>query len=238
MSTAVVFVGGPHPVAGANGVVAPEESAAVESPPDGSLPDRWWPSGTPGPDLVVAVDSGLHLAELSGWAVDRVVGDMDSVDPRLLAAAEHRGAAVERHPVDKDATDLELALDGLLGVGIDSVVVIGSPGGRLDHLMGGLLTVCAARYAPLSLRAWLGPTLVVPVHDHERIEARVGDMVSLIAVHGPAVGVRTEGLRWALSGEQLEPGSSRGLSNEMAAELAEVSVDDGCVAVVVPEEET
>ncbi len=219
MSTAVVFVGGPHPVAG------------------GTLPDGWWASGTQGPDLVVAVDSGLHLAELSGWAVDRVVGDMDSVDPRLLAAAEQRGAAVERHPVDKDATDLELALDGLLGVGVESVAVIGSPGGRLDHLMGGLLTVCAARYAPLSLRAWLGGTLVVPVHDRGRVEARVGATVSLIAVNGPATGVRTDGLRWALSGERLEPGSSRGLSNEMVADIAEVSVDDGCVAVVVPEED-
>jgi len=228
MSTAVMFVGGPHPVSGG-------PRGPVHGP---SVLRRWLPTGVPAPDLVVAVDSGLHLAELYSWPVDRVVGDMDSVDPALLARAERRGATVDRHPVDKDATDLELALDGLLGTDIDSVVVIGSPGGRLDHLMGGILTLCAPRYAPLSLRAWLGPTLVVPVRQRERIEARVGATVSLIAVHGPALGVRTEGLRWALTGERLEPGSSRGLSNEMAAEAAEVSVDDGCVAVVLPEEET
>jgi len=227
MSTAVVFVGGPHPAT--RGPSRPVSERPV--------PDRWLPPGASAPDLVVAVDSGLHLAVLSGWEVDRVVGDMDSVDPGVLAAAQRRGATVDRHPVDKDATDLELALDGLLGTDIDSVVVIGSPGGRLDHLMGGILTLCAPRYAPLSLRAWLGPTLVVPVRQRERIEARVGATVSLIAVHGPALGVRTQGLRWALTGERLEPGSSRGLSNEMAAEAAEVSVDDGCVAVVLPEEE-
>ena len=54
---------------------------------------------------------------------------------------------------------------------------------------------------------------------------------------GPALGVHTEGLRWPLRGERLEPGTSRGVSNEMVAGVAEVSLDEGCLAVVVPQEE-
>ena len=49
--------------------------------------------------------------------------------------------------------------------------------------------------------------------------------------------MRTEGLRWPLQGERLEAGTSRGVSNELVADLAEVSVESGCVAVVVPEGE-
>ena len=107
----------------------------------------------------------------------------------------------------------------------------------MDHLVGGLLTLCAPRFAPLGLRAWLGSTLVVPVHDRVRIDAAVGQVVSLLPVHGPALGVHTEGLRWPLRGERLEPGTSRGVSNEMVAGVAEVSLDEGCLAVVVPQEE-
>ncbi len=217
MRTAVVFVGGPHrqpPGAGAHpGLVGLEA------------------------DHVLAVDSGLHLARSHGWQVDRVVGDMDSVEPAALMAAANGGAELVRHPVDKDATDLELALDLLLDDGIGHVVVVAADAGRMDHLVGGLLTLCATRFAPLRLRAWLGGVLVVPVHDRASIEGPVGQVVSLLPVHGPAIGVHTDGLRWPLRGERLEPGTSRGMSNELAAEVAEVSLDSGCVAVVVPEEE-
>jgi thiamine pyrophosphokinase len=217
MRTAVVFVGGPHrrpPAAGTHpGLV-------------GRRADR-----------VVAVDSGLHLARSHGWQVDVVVGDMDSIDPGELADAAAQGVLVQRHPVDKDATDLELALDLLLDDGVGAVEVIAADGGRMDHLVGGLLTLCAPRFAPLGLRVWLGSTLVVPVHDRVRIDAAVGQVVSLLPVHGPAVGVRTDGLRWPLRGERLEPGTSRGVSNEMVAEVAEVSLDEGHLAVVVPQEE-
>ncbi len=217
MRTAVVFVGGPHRVTGPQ----PAHPALV-----GLHAQR-----------VVAVDSGLHLAEALGWRADVVVGDMDSVDPALLERARAGGAAVERHPEDKDATDLELALDGLLVDEVDRAVVIGADGGRMDHLIGGLLTLCAPRYAPLRLRAWLGGALVVPVRDTERFSGRPGRQVSILPVHGTAEGVRTDGLRWPLHGERLTAGSSRGISNQMVSDAAAVSVDGGCVAVVLPEEE-
>lgn len=229
MRTALVFVGGappgttpPRPGPPRPSAVAPAVGAVL--------------AGLR-PDLVVAVDSGLHLALDTGWSVDRVVGDMDSVDPDRLDVAEAAGATALRHPVDKDATDLELALEHLLEEGCDSVVVVGSDGGRMDHLLGGALTLCSPRFAGLGLQAWLGGARIVPVHDEASIAGAPGRVLSIMAVGGPAVGVRTSGLRWPLCGERLEAGSSRGLSNEMLAEVAGVSVEGGCVAVVLPEEE-
>ncbi len=66
---------------------------------------------------MVAADSGLDLARLLGVPVDLVVGDFDSADPAGVAAAVAAGSRLERHPVDKDATDLELALDAVLRLG-------------------------------------------------------------------------------------------------------------------------
>ena len=87
-------------------------------------------------ELAVAVDSGLELAQHLGWHVDLVVGDMDSVAPGALDRAESDGATVRRHPVAKDATDLELALEEAAAAGAGRVVVVGSPAGRMDHLLG------------------------------------------------------------------------------------------------------
>src|SRR5262245_60062395 len=92
---------------------------------------------------VVAADSGLHHAQELGWHVDVVVGDLDSVDPAALAAAEHRGATVERHPAAKDETDLELALLTARARGATRAVVLGVAGGRLDHFLANTLVLTA-----------------------------------------------------------------------------------------------
>ncbi len=231
MRTALVFVGGPHR-RGHDGRVPPPGSPPLAHPGLVELDDS-------GSDVVlsVAVDSGLHLANAVGRPVDVVVGDMDSVDPTSLASLE--GVELVRHPRDKDATDLELALDRVLEHAVERGVVLAADGGRLDHLLGGALTLCAEKYSRLGIDAWLGGTRLVPVHPGAatRLEGRPGRVLSIMAVHGPAIGVRTTGLRWPLDGERLDPGESRGISNEFLDDVADVSLDEGCVAVVLPDEE-
>lgn len=238
MRTAVVFAGGPHRL------VAPGRVPGVDM---SSGADVATTAGLPEParralerlraDLVVAADSGLHLATSLGWSPGLVIGDMDSVDPGALAHAVASGAEVRRHPVDKEATDLELALETVLAEEVDSVTVVGSDAGRMDHLIGGVLTLAAPRFSRMRVDAWLGGVHVCVVRDARQIMGRPGDPVSLLAVNGAARGVRTSGLRWPLYGELLEPGTSRGVSNEFLDDVAHVSIDDGCVVVVVPEEE-
>ena len=55
---------------------------------------------------VIAADSGMDHALALGVEVDLLVGDLDSVLPESIPLAKR----VERHPWDKDVTDLELAL--------------------------------------------------------------------------------------------------------------------------------
>ena len=214
MGTAVVYAGGPTSDGLGHG-----RAPSVE-PPDA--------------ELVIAADSGLDLAVALGRRVDLIVGDMDSVTPTSLDHAERYGAEVRRYPMDKEATDLELALDAAFASGAERIVVIGSSSGRMDHLLGAALVLASPRYAPARIEGWLGGALVVPVHDRRSVGAAVGSTVSILALHGPAEGVRTEGLRWPLRGETLEPGSSRGISNEAVAEQVDVGLTHGTALLVVP----
>jgi thiamine pyrophosphokinase len=66
------------------------------------------------------------------------------------------------------------------------------------------------------------------------LDGRAGDLVTLLPVVGPAHGVRTEGLRYPLDGETLAPGSTRGVSNELARTPARVSLTSGVLLVVFP----
>jgi thiamine pyrophosphokinase len=189
----------------------------------------------PGDGLVVAADSGVDHAHALDRRVDVAVGDFDSVTPGGLARAERDGTLIERHDADKDATDLELALDVVLERGIRRVTVVGGHGGRLDHLLGNLLLLAASKYATLDLDAWLGTAKVTVVRDRASLSGPIGSLVSLFAMHGPARGVTTHGLRFPLHDGVLEPASTLGLSNEIDAPDPGVSLGHGVLLAVIPD---
>lgn len=212
--TVVVVTGGDRP-----------DAALVESldlPADGRV--------------VVAADSGVAHAVALGLTVDVAVGDFDSLDPIVLEAVEAAGARVERHPEEKDATDLELALDVALGLTPARIVVLGGHGGRLDHFLANVLALAAPSLAGVEVEALVGEAVVSVVRPGPgiRFGGRPGQLVTILPVHGPARGVRTEGLRYPLVGEDLDVGTSRGVSNELVAEVATVSLTDGVALVVRP----
>ena len=184
--------------------------------------------------FVVAADGGVQHALRLGRPVDVLVGDLDSIAPGELVQVRAAGTAIIAHPVDKDATDLELALDLVLDRdGGPDVTVIGGHGGRPDHLLGNALLFAAERYRELRLRAvWDGAHLHV-VRDSMGLAGSPGDLVSLLAVHGPADGVTTTGLRFALTDARLEPGSSLGMSNRLTAPTATVEVRTGVLLAVL-----
>jgi len=97
-----------------------------------------------------------------------------------------------------------------------------------------LLLLGSSRYEAVEIDAFVGPARVHVVRGQRAIEGSVGELVSLLALHGPAEGVRTEGLAYPLEGETLEPGSSRGVSNVFAAKTARVSLDRGVLLAIRP----
>ncbi len=208
----VVFAGGraPHP-------------RAIERVPLGAF--------------VIAADSGLDHARAHDIKVDLVVGDLDSVSDAAIAAAIADGVSIETYPRDKDATDLAIALDAAQQSGAHEVVLISGDGGRLDHLVTGLLLLASADLAGITIDAWIGEARVQVVHGggDAHVEGRPGELVTLVPVGGPAHGVRTEGLRFPLHGETLDSGTTRGVSNEIEGTVAKVSLAEGTLLMIQPE---
>jgi len=183
---------------------------------------------------VIAADKGLEHAISLGLEVTVAVGDFDSASPDVVARAEAGATTVERHPAEKDATDLELALDRALSMSPERIVVLSGDGGRLDHLFSTLLLLGSSRYESVEIDAFIGGARVYVVRGQRAIEGEPGELVSLFALHGPAEEVRTEGLAYSLDGETLEAGSTRGVSNVLVEERARISVGSGVLLAVCP----
>jgi len=186
------------------------------------------PSGVEIPPgaAVIAADGGAEL----GGTIDLLVGDLDSVSAETLAGI----AQVERHAVEKDASDLELALTAALRLQPERILVLGSAGGRLDHLFGSLLILAADAFACVQVDAQLGAAAVHVVRGERVLRGEPGELLSLFAVGGAANGVVTQGLVYPLDGDTLEPGSSRGLSNVFAASEVRIGLERGVLLAVRP----
>ena len=180
--------------------------------------------------IVIAADGGADHARRLGLHVHLLVGDLDSVSESALSAADR----VARHPVDKDATDLELALEEAVRLEPDRILVLGGSSGRLDHLFGSLLLLAAEKYARATVDAQFGEAAVHVVRGERLLLGRSGDLISLFAVHGVARGVSTEGLAYPLAAATVEPGTGRGISNLFAGTQARISVASGVLLAVRP----
>jgi thiamine pyrophosphokinase len=191
-------------------------------------------AGLPSDAFVVAADSGIDSAHALGLTVGLAVGDFDSASPEAADRVLAAGGRVERYPVAKDATDLEIALDAALARHPDQIVVLGGAGGRFDHWLAVALLLASPLYAGVALQArWAGATVTV-IRSSATLTGQPGDIVTLLPVHGAAGGIQTDGLEYPLRGEELPPGTTRGVSNVLLGPVATVSLTNGVLLAVQP----
>jgi thiamine pyrophosphokinase len=184
-------------------------------------------------DLLVAVDGGARHLEALGLLPAVLVGDLDSIDPALVERYAAQGVTIERHPVSKDQTDLELAIEYALQAGADEIWLAAATGGRIDQTLANLLILAQREWeAPLYLVEGEQTAQLLRGPDSVRLHGRPGDRVSAIPLSEVVTGIRYVGLSYPLEDATLELGSTRGVSNTMESAEARISIASGLLLVV------
>lgn len=189
-------------------------------------------------DLIVAADGGAGFLNGLGVLPDAVVGDFDSLDPATALRLEAQGVALVRHPVRKDFTDGELAVDEALRRGAGAVLLAGGTG-ALDHTLGHLaiLRRLAGRGVPARLVAPGLSVTVLAAPAAVGLAAAAGVRVSLVPL-GDAAAVSLTGLEYPLDHGVLPADACLGLGNHVVADgAASIRLHTGIVAVVVEADE-
>jgi thiamine pyrophosphokinase len=177
-------------------------------------------------DFIIAADGGMHHLLNLDVRPDLVIGDLDSLETRTIRLIKKQQIEIIQHPVDKDETDLELAINEAVKRKHREVLVIAATGGRLDQILANILLLVKVS-DPMKIQFSNGNEEVFVIHRHAVLRGQSGETVSLIPVNGTAGGITTSGLKYLLKNEDLEPGSTRGISNEMLGTLAQVRLRKG-----------
>jgi thiamine pyrophosphokinase len=190
---------------------------------------RWLRPG----DHLIGADGGTRHILALNLMPNAVVGDLDSLEPETVAELIAQGVDVERYPVAKDQTDLELAIERGLRAGADEILLLGALGGRLDQTLANLL-ILAQRNWPVPLRLAEGNELAQVLRSGESLvlHAAPGSTVSAIPLSPFVTGITYAGLEYPLQDATLAIGSTRGVSNVVASAPATVTIKDGVLLVV------
>ena len=183
-------------------------------------------------DLLIAADGGAKVAGKLGFTPQVLIGDLDSLPAREVKRLEDGGTRVIRYPVEKDETDLELALDFALGEGAGEILILASFGGRLDQTLGNLSLLNREDLRGVQVRMDDGRDELTLIHSKAWIHGSAGDIISLIPLGGEAGGVTTRGLQFPLEKETLYPQKTRGISNRMTGVSAAIGLETGALICI------
>ena len=183
-------------------------------------------------DLIICADGGADAVTAAGIVPAAVIGDMDSITAEGRIRLEAAGVRTAEFPTNKDKTDLELALEFSLSYDPARITVLGALGGdRLDHTLGNVMLLSLPLLRRLDVRLLDQSGEVLVVWDRRTISGTPGDYVSLLPLTPLAESVQTSGLKYALAGDTLHQGSTRGISNELVDAEATIGVAGGCLLV-------
>jgi thiamine pyrophosphokinase len=161
-----------------------------------------------------------------------IIGDLDSADPKEVNRFRSQGVEVRRFPAHKDETDLELALEAILEMGVSTIWIAAALGNRIDQTLGNIFLLAQTQLSSLDIRLLDGRREVFLIRDHVTINGLPGQTVSLLPLLGPVKGVTTSQLAYPLNHEILYPYHTRGISNEMLSERGSVSIKEGVLLCI------
>ena len=182
--------------------------------------------------VVVCADGGSRYAEAAGIVPYAVIGDMDSVDERLISSFEEQGSTIIRHFPEKDETDTELALRYALSLRPKRIFLFGALGARWDHSLANILLLAGAVPADVDLRIIDDSCEIFLVTRKISVRGKTGQTISILPLSPVVTGVTLRGFEYPLSDAEIKMGSSLGISNRLTGTEGFVEVKSGRLMVI------
>lgn len=186
-------------------------------------------------DKLIAADSGMDFLYRNKIVPDMIAGDFDSALSESLAYFKglNNVQIMRLNPI-KDDTDTEFVIREAIRRGATEITLLGATGTRLDHVLANVNLLGIGLEAQVSIELVDSHNRIRMISDSLEINksGQFGDFVSVLPVKGDAKGVTLEGMKYSLQDEDIACFSSLGVSNEIIANKANISVKQGVLLVI------
>lgn len=182
---------------------------------------------------VVVTDGGLKFLLKNGMLPDFFVGDLDSVELEGDLKDILKDIPKEIVPVEKDDTDMALAVAKAYEKGYRNILLYGGCGGaRISHTLANIQMMSFYAKKGCSLQMLGDGVRLEILHNASKtLSAAMKGSISVICLSDIAEGVTIQGLKYEYTGA-LTSDRTLGVSNSFVGKDAMVSVENGTLLLV------
>ena len=181
--------------------------------------------------LLLCADGGANYARKLNLIPYCIVGDMDSIEAETGEYYRHLNVAAKEYPREKDATDLQLALNMAGELKATDITLLGTLGGRLDHTLSNLYSCMELAEKGCDILHFHPGCIVYITAKNIKIQGRPGDTVSVLALTEQCYGVTEKGFEYPLDNALMEKRNPFAVSNVLTGSNGYISIDKGVLAV-------
>ena len=178
-------------------------------------------------DYIICADGGYNHAKRYGITPDIIIGDMDSVKVDIT----DENTVI--YPKEKDFTDGELAVHLAIEKGCEEIVLLGMTGSRLDHTIA---NICLLKSIyENGKKGYIADknNKIYYINRYLELNGLNGKTVSLLPMGGDLEGISNSGFYYPLNNETICFGSTRGISNVITDDKANIKLTSGEGIVVI-----
>jgi len=184
-------------------------------------------------EYVICADGGLEKAETLKLVPNIIIGDLDSVSPLVLKKYTDMNIEVVKYPVEKNYTDMELAVEYALEKGYKDIVLIGASGSRLDHTIANIMLIESYYKQGIKIKIIDNNNSVQIVTNNMEIRNKNYFYVSIVPITDCIEGVTLKGFKYPLSDVNVKRGSTQCISNQITEQNGSISLRKGNALVFI-----
>ncbi|MCL2634656.1 MAG: thiamine diphosphokinase [Oscillospiraceae bacterium] len=177
---------------------------------------------------IIAADGGYDNLKQFGIKPDLIIGDLDSIN-NIPADIE-----TIRFPIEKSASDMELAVEEAIRRGYGYFYIYGALGKRLDHTLANIaVLVNISKRGYLAYLIGGGCEITAVTNSRLTFGKEKTGVVSVFPAGDEARGVTLTGLKYPLCDAVIKCGTTVGLSNEFLGVESFIKVKNGTLVVII-----
>lgn len=180
--------------------------------------------------FIICADGGIRHIERLGLTPAVYIGDFDS------SVNDEKYSNKIVYPVEKDDTDLGLAINYAAEHGLNKCVAIGCLGGRIDHTYANFSLIKYAYEKNVQLKLIDEKSCIFAVGGHCEIRKEGYKYISIFPCGEKATGITLRGFKYSLANAELDHSFPLGVSNQLIEDKAYIEVKNGLLLIMMVKE--
>lgn len=182
-------------------------------------------------DFIIAADRGGLVLVNHKIIPQLALGDFDSVNKREFQKIQKYARKLYRFKVEKDQTDLEIAIDEAVELKPKEIRIYGASGTRLDHTLAAMQLLEKYSEENILIRVIDKNNEIILASKKYKTAKSKHKYLSLLPVTEKAI-VSLESFRYPVSHKHFLRGTTLGISNEIIGAEGKVTVHKGKILII------